>query len=46
MKRIEKEFEEKIIQINRVSKKTKGGNRIGFSILVAWGIRRVELVLD
>ena len=26
----EGEFEEKIVQVNRVSKKTKGGNKIGF----------------
>lgn len=35
-----KEFEEKVIQINRVSKKTKGGNRIGFSALVVVGNRK------
>lgn len=32
-------FEEKIIQINRVSKKTKGGNKIGFSALMVVGDR-------
>ena len=26
-----REFEEKVVQVKRVSKKTKGGNRIGFS---------------
>ncbi len=31
------EFKEKIIQVNRVSKKTKGGNKIGFSVLVVVG---------
>lgn len=31
------EFTEKVVQINRVSKKTKGGNRIGFSVLVVVG---------
>lgn len=31
------EFTEKIIQVNRVSKKTKGGNKIGFSVLVVVG---------
>jgi small subunit ribosomal protein S5 len=32
-----KEFEEKIIEIRRVSKKTKGGNKINFSALVVIG---------
>jgi small subunit ribosomal protein S5 len=36
----EKEFSEKIIQINRVSKKTKGGNRLGFSALVVVGDKK------
>jgi len=36
----EKDFEEKIIQINRVSKKTKGGNQIGFSILMVVGDKK------
>ena len=31
------EFTEKIVQVNRVSKKTKGGNQIGFSVLVVVG---------
>lgn len=31
------EFEEKIVQVNRVSKKTKGGNKIGFSALAVIG---------
>ncbi|MCL5438403.1 MAG: 30S ribosomal protein S5 [Patescibacteria group bacterium] len=34
------EFEEKIIQVNRVSKKTKGGNKIGFSVLVVVGDKK------
>jgi small subunit ribosomal protein S5 len=34
------EFEEKVIQVNRVSKKTKGGNRIGFSVLTIVGDRK------
>ncbi len=34
------EFEEKIIQISRVSKKTKGGNKIGFSVLIVVGDRK------
>jgi len=36
----EKEYEEKVVQINRVSKKTKGGNKIGFSVLVVVGNRK------
>ncbi len=35
-----KEFEEKVVQINRVSKKTKGGNRIGFSVLMVVGDKK------
>lgn len=31
------EFEEKIVQVSRVSKKTKGGNKIGFSALAVVG---------
>lgn len=34
------EFDEKVVQINRVSKKTKGGNRMGFSVLVVAGDRK------
>ncbi len=34
------EFAEKIVQINRVSKKTKGGNKIGFSVLVVVGDKK------
>src|SRR5258708_257323 len=34
------EFDEKIVQINRVSKKTKGGNKIGFSALAVVGDRK------
>lgn len=37
---MEREFEEKIVQINRVSKKTKGGNKIGFSVLVVVGDKK------
>ena len=33
----DKEFTEKVIQVNRVSKKTKGGNQIGFSVLMVVG---------
>lgn len=35
-----KEFEEKVVQINRVAKKTKGGNKIGFSVLIVVGDRK------
>ena len=35
-----KEFEETVVQINRISKKTKGGNQIRFSALVVVGDRK------
>ena len=35
-----REFEEKVIQVNRVSKKTKGGNKIGFSVLIVVGDKK------
>ncbi len=35
-----KEFEEKVIQVSRVSKKTKGGNKIGFSALMVVGDKK------
>jgi small subunit ribosomal protein S5 len=35
-----KEFEEKVVQVNRVSKKTKGGNKIGFSVLTVVGDKK------
>lgn len=35
-----KEFEETVVQINRISKKTKGGNTIRFSALVVVGDRK------
>jgi len=35
-----KEFEEKVVQVNRVAKKTKGGNRISFSVLVVVGDKK------
>jgi small subunit ribosomal protein S5 len=38
--RQDKEFEEKIVQINRVSKKTKGGNKISFSALLIVGDKK------
>ncbi|MBM3283352.1 30S ribosomal protein S5 [Candidatus Gottesmanbacteria bacterium] len=34
------EFQEKVIQVNRVSKKTAGGNKIGFSVLVVVGDKK------
>lgn len=34
------EFVEDIVQVNRVSKKTKGGNKIGFSVLVVIGDKK------
>src|SRR5579864_6969865 len=34
------EFAEQIVQINRVSKKTKGGNKIGFAALAVVGDRK------
>lgn len=38
--KVEKEFEEKVVQVNRVSKKTQGGNKIGFSVLVVIGDKK------
>jgi small subunit ribosomal protein S5 len=38
--RPEKEFEEVVIEIKRISKKTKGGNTIRFSALVVVGDRK------
>lgn len=38
--RAEKQFDERVIQINRVSKKTKGGNKIRFAALVVVGDRK------
>ena len=34
------EFDEQVVQINRVSKKTKGGNKVGFSALTVVGDRK------
>lgn len=36
----EKEFEETVVEIKRVSKKTKGGNRMRFTALVVVGDRK------
>lgn len=38
--REDKEFEEKVIQVSRVSKKTKGGNQVGFSVLMVVGDKK------
>jgi small subunit ribosomal protein S5 len=35
-----KEFEETVVRVNRVSKKTKGGNRISFSVLTVVGDKK------
>lgn len=35
-----REFEEKVVQVSRVSKKTKGGNKIGFSVIVVVGNKK------
>jgi small subunit ribosomal protein S5 len=37
---IEKEFEETVVEIKRISKKTKGGNTIRFSALLVVGDRK------
>src|SRR5215467_7322185 len=34
------EFDEQVVQINRVSKKTQGGNKIGFSALAVVGDKK------
>ncbi len=36
----EKEFSESVVEINRISKKTKGGNQIRFSALVVLGDKK------
>ena len=36
----DKEFDERVMHVNRVSKKTKGGNRIGFSVLMVVGDKK------
>jgi len=41
--REEKEFEEKVVEIKRVSKKTKGGNQIGFTALVVIGNKNGQI---
>jgi small subunit ribosomal protein S5 len=37
---MDSEFSEQVVQINRVSKKTKGGNKVGFSALTVVGDRK------
>jgi len=37
------EFDEKVIQVSRVSKKTKGGNNMGFSVLMVVGDRKGQV---
>jgi small subunit ribosomal protein S5 len=37
---LERQYEEKVVQVSRVSKKTKGGNQFGFSILVVVGDKK------
>lgn len=34
------DYSEKVIQVNRVSKKTAGGNKIGFSVLIVVGDKK------
>ena len=38
--RFDSEYEEKVIEIRRISKKTKGGNQIRFSALVVVGDKK------
>jgi len=40
-----KEFEETVVQINRISKKTKGGNQIRFSALIVVGDKKGKVGL-
>lgn len=37
------EFVEKVIQVNRVSKKTTGGNKIGFSVIMIAGDKKGQV---
>lgn len=43
--RREDDFVEKIVQINRVSKKTKGGNKISFSVVMVVGDQKGKVGL-
>ena len=38
-----REFDERVIQVNRVSKKTKGGNQISFSVLMIVGDKKGQV---
>jgi len=38
-----REFDEKVVQVSRVSKKTKGGNKVGFSVLMVVGDRKGQV---
>lgn len=40
---IEEEFDERVVQVNRVSKKTKGGSRISFSALCVVGDKKSQV---
>ena len=40
---MEGEFQEKVIQVSRVSKKTSGGNKIGFSVIVVVGDKKAKV---
>ena len=41
--RVEKEFEERVVTINRITKVVKGGRKMRFAALVVIGDKRVEL---
>jgi len=40
MEEKEKDLVEKVVQVNRVAKKVRGGNKIGFSVLVVVGDKK------
>jgi len=41
--RLKDDFEEKVIQVSRVSKKTKGGNSFGFSVVMVVGDKKGKI---
>lgn len=43
MERPESEFTDKVVQIKRVSKKTKGGNQVSFTALVVSGDKKTRV---